>query len=151
MHRRHALLSLASAIGLSGCIGQSGSNLVIRNNHNTTHAVAVTFYMGSGYNQKTESVTLEPDTERVFSGFIPSSDWDYRFVLIVWVDGEHAITTQHKWDPHPYTVTIRHDGRAITDYQLFGETPSRPLREWRENNSSTPSASPSASEVPRVE
>jgi hypothetical protein len=141
MRRREILLGLSATVALSGCTGFWGNEpdtpLVIENHDTSKHTVAVTFFRGAGYDSKAASVEVSPDGRHESESFVPSNDWNYPFVLDIELDGEHALTSQHRWDPNPVTVTVRSDGKVQVDNRLRG-TPTRPLREWQNRSSSTP-------------
>lgn len=140
MRRREILLGLSSTVAVPGCISwgeQSETSLVIENHDASEHTVAVTYFRGSAYDTKTVSAEIAPDGRHERQSFLPYNDWNYPFVLDIELDGEHALTTQHRWDSNPVTVTVRSDGTVQVDNRLRG-TPTDLLRQWQNRSSSTP-------------
>jgi len=81
-----------TAVTAAGCLsfggGPEADDVVVRNNRNTDHRVRIVVNRDSYFRKSETTQVTAGDSERL-SERVPSSDWDYPFLIETYVDGDH--------------------------------------------------------------
>ena len=111
-----AVCGLAAA-GSAGCVQMlpgSDGDLVVRNRDTEQYTVTVIMDRGSAYTPKLESIRVQPSSEATVADLFVQSDHPYAFLLHVYLDGEYAKTTEHRWESE-IQITIEQGGTVTAD------------------------------------
>ena len=110
IRRQLAVAIVLCTLLIAGCnsFGNVKGDVVIHN-EGPEQNLKLVFDRGEAYSTINESVTIDSESTRRISGFLPASDWDYGFYLYFIVDGECVVQTDNHWEREIHFL-IRENG-----------------------------------------
>lgn len=110
IRRQLAVAIVLSTLLFAGCNSFGGAKGdVVIHNEGPEQDLKLVLDRGDVYSTINKSLTIDSESTRRVSGFLPASDWDYGFYLYFIVNGECVVQTENHWDQEIH-FSIREDG-----------------------------------------